>query len=387
MFKEISTIFNDKFGSFPEATYFSPGRVNIIGEHTDYNGGQVLPFCINLGISGAVRFRADNIVNIYSVNFPKLDTISFNIDRLDYDVSLEFANYAAGMILELGKRGFLINQGFNLVVASDLPVGGGLSSSAAFLVLVGKILIDKFSLPIDNIELAKIARAVENNHIGVMCGIMDQFVIANGVAGSAMRLHTDTLAYEFIPIKSEDFIFVLVNSNTTRKLTESKYNERQAETRQLLGILQKHVPIDNICDLSPADYRSYERYVSDLTLKRRFLHLVNENHRVGSASFAIMENDISSLGGLLNESHESLRDLYQVSSPLLDRLVVLAREAGSLGSRMIGGGFGGSTLNVVAKKSLHRFINSFTELYRKEFNADPIINLIEIVDGVRKIND
>ncbi len=384
---DIKRIFYEKFGREADSFYFSPGRVNIIGEHTDYNGGQVLPFCINLGIYAAVRFREDTNVLIYSDNFSNLGIIEFSLDNLDFRIERDFANYACGILREFGKRGFSIKSGFELAIYSDLPVGGGLSSSAAFLDLIGKIVIDRFGFDLSNTDLAWMSKTTENEYIGVSCGIMDQFIIANGKKGNAIRLHTDTMDYEYVPIPETDFQFILINSNVTRKLTESKYNERQRETQAILRELQKHVPINNICDLAPEDYKIYERYLFGMNLKRRLLHLLNENHRVTETIFAIAENDYTSLGQLINESHESLKNLYQVSSEKLDELVDLGRKAGSLGSRMIGGGFGGSTLNVVLRQDIETFIQRFTEMYQKEYNQDPIIYLVEATDGVRKIND
>ncbi|HOO43875.1 MAG TPA: galactokinase, partial [Bacillota bacterium] len=343
---KIQTIFHNQFHKAPEKTYFSPGRVNIIGEHTDYNGGLVMPFCLDQGVYASVSSRTDGIFNVYSENFADKGIITFDIDHLDKDPMRDYANYISGMVLEFKPMIGSKPSGFDLAIISDLPVGGGLSSSAAVLVLIAKILCDQHALNLSRIDLAILSKKVENQYIGVNCGIMDQFIIANGKPDSAIYLDSASLAYEYVPCLLNGYTFLLVNSNVTRKLTESKYNVRQKESLELLHILQKHVSIDHVCELTPEDYHKYETYVSQNDLKKRFKHLVDENHRVKLARQMLISNDFKTLGMLLNEAHASVRDLYEVSSEVLDQLVEMALVSGSLGSRMIGGGFGGSTLNV-----------------------------------------
>lgn len=376
MKKLIRDTFLEQYKYNPDKIYYSPGRVNIIGGHTDYNGGAVLPFCINLGIYGAISFRSDSIVNVYSKNFSEAGIISFSLDDIDQAKDLGFVNYILGTIIIYKQANYPINKGFDLAIYGNLPKGGGLSSSAALLVLVGKIFNDYFNFSISNTDIAILARKVENDYIGIKCGIMDQFVIANGLKDRALFLKTNTLEYEHIPLNLKDYKFVLVNSRTTRKLIESSYNTRQQESLEILNTLKSHLNINNICDLSPDDFYRYENLIEDFELRNRFKHLVFENHRVLLAKVAFLNNDYIKLGKLLTEAHDSASKLYKVSSNTLDILVKMGLESGSLGSKMIGGGFGGSTLNLVKNDNLDNFMNQFKSRYVKEFNMEPIINVV-----------
>ncbi|MCK5732044.1 MAG: galactokinase, partial [Tenericutes bacterium] len=281
--------------------------------------------------------------------------------------------------------GYKINYGFDLVINGNLPSGGGLSSSAALLVLTTRILKDLMNLDITDIEIAKISKDVENKYIGVQCGIMDQFIIANGKKNNAIYLESSNLDFEYIPCDMKSHKFVLINSNVTRKLTDSKYNTRQVESQEVLGILKKHVDINHICDLSPTDYAIYEKHIDNNDLKKRFEHLVNEQLRVKQAKQALIDNDFDLLGKLLYKAHISAKDLYQVSNDKLDELVEMGMDSGSLGSKMIGGGFGGSTLNLIESCNWESFLNTFTIKYKKRFGSNPIINIVDVVDGVREI--
>lgn len=381
----VKTIFRDMFGYEPDSTYFSPGRVNIIGGHTDYNGGYVLPFCIDLGIYAAVSKRSDSLIRVYSSNFPDQRIKEFTLGDLKHNKKRDFANYVSGVFYEFLERRFKIGYGIDVVIKSNLPIGGGLSSSAALLVLVGKIISDLNNIDLSNTRIALIAKSVENLYIGVNSGIMDQFVIANGKKNHAIFLDTSSLKYEDVPIESEKYSFLLINSNVTRKLVESKYNIRQAESKDLLEILQKHVNINHICDLKPSGYEEYSSFVLSSELKKRFKHLVDENQRVKDSKDALINNDFIKLGQLLNEAHVSIRDLYEVSSPKIDKIVELGLKAGSLGSKMIGGGFGGSTLNIVETEKIEEFKIKFTELSKNEFEKAPTFYVVNASDGVRKI--
>ncbi len=385
--KAILNIFKNQFHTNAYETYVSPGRVNIIGGHTDYNGGHVLPFCIDQGITAAVSYRLDSEIHVYSDNFKDLGILVFDVTNTEYEESRDFVNYVSGMYHELISRGYSIDKGINIALSSDLPVGGGLSSSASLLVLIANILNDQFDLGLSGIEIAAISKKVENQYIGVACGIMDQFIIANGKKDHVMFLNAATLEYELIPIELTEYVFVLVNSNITRKLSESKYNVRQRETQDLLHILQEHIDIDYVCDLTPEDYEKYESVIQQENLKKRFRHLVDENARVIDAKNAILANDFVLLGSILNEAHRSVRDLYEVSSEVLDELVLLALEAGSVGSKMIGGGFGGSTLNVIKRSELDSFLSQFRTLYQIKYQKEPIIHIVSVEDSTRRIHD
>ncbi|XMB72437.1 galactokinase [Mycoplasmatota bacterium WC30] len=385
MKQQVNALFIRKFHTEPEKLYFSPGRVNIIGGHTDYNGGAVLPFCINLGIYAAAKPRRDNQINIYSDNLPNMGVISFTLSNLKYNVKQSFANYASGFLHELLENGYKLNNGFDLVIIGNLPRGGGLSSSAALLLLIGNVINDFNQLGLSKTDMALISKSVENNYIGVNCGIMDQFIIANGLKNNIMYLESNTLYYEQIPFDMLSHKFVLVNSKVTRKLSLSKYNVRFRETQDVLKTLQKHVNINHICDLKPEDYNKYEKHIKLPELIRRFKHLVDENARVKQSVMALKTNDFDLLGNLITLAHASARDLYEISSEKLDNLVEMGMESGSLGSKMIGGGFGGSILNLVKTDELDKFIENFTDLYIKEYNTKPIINVVEVTGGTGEI--
>ena len=386
MIDNIKNIYKEKFNVLPEQTYFSPGRVNIIGGHTDYNGGYVLPFCIDMGLYASIKLRNDDGFRVYSDNFNELGIIVFDLGNLDYNNNRDFANYLTGMIQELKTYWPQINHGFDIAIISNLPTGGGLSSSAALLVMIGYICNDIYNLGLSRTEIAVHAKNVENKYIGVNCGIMDQFVIANGKKDCAIFLDTQSLDYEYINIDN-NYAFILVNSNITRKLVESKYNIRQKETQDILIELKKHVKINNICDLNPEDYDHYQSYLDNIDFKNRFRHLVDENSRVKAAKAAIEVGDYNALGNLLYQAHISARDLYQVSSTVLDDLVDMGMKAGSLGSKMIGGGFGGSTLNLVHRNRINLFKENFTNIYINKYNKEPIIKVVNIEDGVKRLND
>lgn len=386
MKEKIITIFEKVYQYTPEKTYFSPGRVNIIGGHTDYNGGHVLPFCINLGLYAAVSLRDDQTVNVYSDNLPNKGIISFSLENLSYDPKRDFANYVSGVFMELIVRKFDIKHGFDIVLYGNLPRGGGLSSSAALLVLITKIISDYNHFDLDGVRMALITKTVENMYIGVSSGIMDQFIIANGKSQKAIYLNANTLDYRYVPVQTDDYKLVLINSNTTRKLTESNYNTRQTETQHALQKIQKVVPINHLCDLSIDQFEQLKILLQDETLVKRVKHVVYENIRVLKAKNALEKNDFLALGKLLVEAHESARDLYEITTERLDKMVEKALELGSLGSKMIGGGFGGSTLNIIKATELDTFLKAYTEFFVQLTNSDPVITIVEPTDGVKQLS-
>ncbi len=386
MVNHIKKLYTEMFDTENDKAYFSPGRVNIIGGHTDYNGGFVLPFCIDTGIYAAIGKNEENQINIYSENFASQGIISIVLKNINYDKKDLYSDYVLGVIKELKNLELTMEYGLNICLSSNLPVGGGLSSSAALCVLLFKVFNDEFSFGLDRTTIAKLSKKVENEFIGVNCGIMDQFVVANGVVNHAIFLNTQDLSYEQVPIYLEDYALILVNSNTTRRLTESKYNTRQMETKTTLKELQAHFDLNYLCDVSLEDYPKYAEKIMDPTLRKRFLHLVTENDRVKKAKVALVKNDYLALGKLLTEAHASARDHYEVSSEVLDDLVEMALNSGSLGSKMIGGGFGGSTLNLVKTKDLNGFINRFSEAYQKKYFKQFIYHQIYAKDGVKRID-
>ncbi len=386
MINHIHNLFVEKFNREADKFYFSPGRVNIIGEHTDYNGGHVLPFCIDKGIFCGVNRNKNQVINIFSENYPLNGTIKIDLENLTFKKHDIYSDYLLGAIKELKKANCLIDHGFNICLSSNLPNGGGLSSSAALSLLFLVIFNDEFRFNLTKLEMVKMAKAIENDFIGVNCGIMDQFVIMFGGKNYALFLNTKNLVYENVYLDMKDHQFVLINSDIKRNLIESNYNKRQSETQEVLKILQKHFAIDYLCDIKAEDLDDHLAFVSDLTLKKRLVHVVTENHRVKQAKFAILENNYDKLGKLLSEAHLSAKDNYEVSSLVLDEMVELALQANALGAKMIGGGFGGSILVLIKKEELENFIEIYGNLFYKKYSKKFIYSLISAKDGIKQID-
>jgi galactokinase len=386
MNKHILKLYETKFEVEANRVYFSPGRVNIIGEHTDYTFGLVMPFCIDKGIYAAVGRNDDMMIRVFSENFPLQGIIEIDLNDLDFKRLNNYGDYVLGVIKEFEKQGKTLDYGLNICMASNLPVGGGLSSSAAFALLNIKVFSDEYGYDISGIEAVKLAKRVENDFLGVNCGIMDQFVIWHGKSDKAIFLDTLTLDYELLPLELNDYVMVLINSNTTRKLSESKYNERFKETEIILKELKKHFDIEYLGKIALEDLDIYLEKLDNQTLKKRLSHIVSENDRVKKAKAALLANDIKELGKLLVESHISLRDDYQVSTSVVDEIVETALKAGALGSRMIGGGFGGSTLNLVLKADFEGFINKFRLLYQPRHEEGFLYSVVVAKDGIKRID-
>jgi galactokinase len=386
MKKHVNNLFFEKYNHYSNKTYFSPGRVNIIGEHTDYNGGLVMPFCIDKGLYAAVGRNDLKVIRIYSENFSILGIIEVDLSDIDYELKKNFGDYLLGVIKEIKSKGKDITNGLDIVLSSNLPVGGGLSSSAALTVLLLSIFNEEFSYGYGKIDIVKMAKSVENNFLGVKCGIMDQFVIAFGKENSAIMLDSKTLDFEYLPLDFEDFYFVLINSNTTRKLKDSKYNDRQAETEEVLRVINESFTYEYLVDISVDDLDEVQEVLKDEVLRKRLRHVVKENNRVKLAKEMILKKDFKGLGSLLTEAHYSLKNDYEVSTAVLDELVEMAVKSGALGSRMIGGGFGGSTLNLVLKKDFDGFIASFKKLYEAKYEISFIYSIVYAKDGFKRID-
>jgi len=386
MIKHIKQLFLEKFGYEAQDTYFAPGRVNIIGEHTDYNGGLVLPFCIDKGIYAAIKTRQDKLINIFSENFSIQGMIQIDLDLLPKALLNNYGDYLVGVIKVLLKHNYDLNQGLDIAISSTLHVGGGLSSSAALTVLLLKIFSDKLKLNLAQLEIVKLAKSVENNYLGVKCGIMDQFVIVFSKRDKALYLNTKTLDFELIPLNLKEYSFVLINSDTSRKLADSKYNQRQTETLQALKILQNFYDIEDLSEIAPDFLDEALGKITDVVLKKRVRHVVTENERVRKVKDLLLNNHLREVGDILTEAHYSLKDDYEVSSPLIDDLVEIALKSGASGSRMIGGGFGGSTLNLVLNANLEGFIKEFQTIYQKRYEKPFIYSVVYAKDGIGKID-
>lgn len=358
IWEEVLTKFKELFGEEGEiGVYFAPGRVNMIGEHTDYNGGHVFPCALTIGTYGAARKRSDKKLRFYSMNFEALGVIESSVEGLKAEKEADWTNYPKGVIWAFGEKGMPVDCGMDLVLFGNIPNGSGLSSSASVEVLTGFILRDLFGFDVTNQDLALIGQYSENQFNGVNCGIMDQFAIAMGKAGHAIFLDTATLNYEYAPIRLEHAKIVISCSNKKRGLGDSKYNERRSECEQAFEQISETAGINALGDLTEEQFEQCKNSVKDEVCRRRAKHAVYENQRTIQAVEALKRNDVALFGKLMNESHVSLRDDYEVTGIELDTLVEEAwKVEGVIGSRMTGAGFGGCTVSIVKDEAVDAFI-------------------------------
>jgi len=389
MMKEIvETKFKEIFGTEGRfKTYFAPGRVNLIGEHTDYNGGHVFPCALTMGTYATVREREDKILNFYSMNFDDLGILTSSIDNLVYNENENWINYPKGVIWALKNEGYNIDHGFDIVYYGTIPNGAGLSSSASLEVLTGFILKDMFKLDMDNTKIALIGQMAENKYVGVNCGIMDQFVIANGKKDNAVFLDTATLEYKYAPINLENEKIVIINTNKKRGLGDSKYNVRRAECEKALEELQESgLQIKSLGDLTEEEFEEHKSAIKDEIRQKRAKHAVYENQRTLKAVQALENNDLELFGKLMVESHNSLRDDYEVTGIELDTAVEEAlKQEGVIGARMTGAGFGGCAVSIVKTDKVENFIKNVEKGYREKIGYNPEFYVVEIGNGVRAI--
>ena len=362
--------------------YFAPGRVNLIGEHTDYNGGHVFPCALTMGTYGIVRKRADKILNFYSVNFDKMGIITSSLEDLSPQKDAGWTNYPKGVIWAFEKRGHNIPTGLDILIYGNIPNGSGLSSSASLEVLMGLILKETFDLEVSMTEVALIAQDAENNFCGMNCGIMDQFASAMGKKDHAIFLDTSTLKCEYAPIVLEDAKIVIVNSKVKHSLVDSAYNERRSQCEEALRDLQTVVDIQALGDLSKEDFEKYKDVIKSPVARKRAKHAVHENQRTLEAVKALGEGDIETFGSLMNASHVSLRDDYEVSCPEVDILVETAwKTKGVIGGRITGGGFGGCTVNIVENDAVDKFITLVGREYVNKVGKEAEFYVVEVGDG------
>ena len=355
MLRELISDFKEQFGNFTDIkTYFSPGRVNLIGEHTDYNGGFVFPCALDFGTYAIVRKREDKHFRMYSKNFKSLGIIEFNLDDLSYKDEHKWANYPKGVIKTFSDHNFSIDKGLDILFYGNIPNGAGLSSSASIEVLVAVILKDLFNLNIDMIEMIKYCQIAENKFIGVNSGIMDQFAVGMGKRDRAILLDCNSLNYEYVPLKLDNMSIVIANTNKKRGLADSKYNERRESCEAVVEVLNKNgINIKYLGELTVEEFEKVKHYIKDEEQLKRARHAVRENERTKEAVSVLKAGDIEKFGKLMNESHISLRDDYEVTGIELDSLVEAAwNEDGILGSRMTGAGFGGCTVSIVRNENI-----------------------------------
>lgn len=385
MEKKLMETFRKLYGGEGEIkTFFSPGRVNLIGEHTDYNGGHVFPCALTLGTYGIARKREDRKLRFYSANFERLGVIETSLDDLVPSQAAQWTNYPKGVIWAFEKKGYTIPQGMDVLIYGTIPNGSGLSSSASLEVLIGVMLKELFNIEISMQDIALIGQYSENNYNGCNCGIMDQFAVAMGKKDCAVFLDTNTLQYEYASVKLEDAKIVITNSKVKHSLVDSAYNDRRRESEEALQDLQKIVDIKTLGDLTEEEFEAHKDAIKDEICKKRAKHAVYENQRTIRAVKALKENDIAEFGHLMNQSHISLRDYYEVSCEEIDILVDLAWKIdGVIGSRITGGGFGGCTVSIVKNDAVDTFIDQVGAGYKEKTGREAEFYVVEIGDGAR----
>lgn len=366
--------------------YFSPGRVNLIGEHIDYLGGRVFPTAISLGIYAIVSKRNDRVFAFVSHNFPKENPIIVDIDDLAYQKQRGWVNYPVGMIDAFVRHGMTLDTGLNIIIYGNLPNGAGLSSSASLEVLMGIVLEDQYSYPVDRIEMVQIAKQVENQYVGVNCGIMDQFAIGMSKRDHAIYLNTNTLDFELVPLRLGNHTIVIANSNVKRGLVDSKYNERRAECDQGLTIIQKTYPGRlHLCDVTIQEFSTVEANMPP-NIAKRVRHAITEQARTIEAVQALRQDDLSTFGRILNQGHQSIRDDFEVSCLELDVLQASFVKHGAIGARMTGAGFGGCVIAIVPTNQIESIQIHVQNEYQIQTKRHADFYLCETHDGARKLS-
>ncbi|MCI8769581.1 MAG: galactokinase [Lachnospiraceae bacterium] len=375
--------FSEIFGGTEGAkVYFAPGRVNLIGEHTDYNGGHVFPCALTIGTFGVARKREDQVLRFYSMNFEELGVLESSVEGLKPEKEAEWTNYPKGVIWAFQEKGYSVGCGMDLLLFGNIPNGSGLSSSASVEVLTGHILRDFYGFDVSNQDLALIGQYSENKFNGVNCGIMDQFAIAMGKKDHAIFLDTADLSYEYAPLKLENAKIVIGCTNKKRGLGDSKYNERRSECEAALASLQKVVDIKSLGELTQEQFETYQSAISDEVKVRRAKHAVLENQRTIQAVDALNRNDIALFGKLMNDSHVSLSKDYEVTGIELDTMVESAwKQDGVIGSRMTGAGFGGCTVSIVEEDKVDRFMEEVGREYKEKIGYAASFYVVEVGDG------
>lgn len=365
--------------------FFAPGRVNLIGEHTDYNGGHVFPCALNIGTTALARKREDRTLRFYSLNFEEKGIIEANLDELVNKKEDDWANYPKGVIDVFQKAGYKLDVGLDVLYYGNIPNGAGLSSSASIELATGVMLNNLFEFGIDQIDIVKMAQKAENEFVGVNCGIMDQFASGMGKKDHAILLNCQTLEYTYSPIKLDEYALVIANTNKRRGLADSKYNERREECERALKQLQTRVDIKDLCELTVDEFERNKDVIENEIDRKRAKHAVSENARTIVAVDMLNKGDLEAFGKLMNASHYSLRDDYEVTGKELDALAEAAWEEGALGARMTGAGFGGCTVNLVKKDKLEEFKENVGKRYEEATGLKADFYVVEIGDGAREI--
>ena len=382
--RDLIPQFEELFGdSEGVKRYFSPGRVNLIGEHTDYNGGHVFPCALTIGTYGVARKRDDRLCHFYSMNLSCNGLVEASLDDLTNHKEYGWANYPFGVVWAFSQKGMKLDKGFDMVIWGNIPNGSGLSSSASLEVLTGVILRDLYGFVDEtNVDLALIGQYSENNFNGCNCGIMDQFAVAMGKKDNAIYLDCATLKFDYAPIKLSDAKIVITNSKVKHSLVESAYNDRRNESAQALKDLQTVLDIETLGDIDEATFDANASVIKDEVARKRGKHAVYENQRTIKAIECLKAGDIEEFGRLMNASHVSLRDDYETSCPECD---ILAEEAwkipGVIGSRITGGGFGGCTVSIVKNDAVDTFKDTILKVYKEKTGIDAEIYIVDVGEG------
>ena len=386
MLEKLYDKFKELFGYEAESKFFSPGRVNLIGEHTDYNGGHVFPCAIHRGTYALVKKRDDKKFRMYSENFENLGIIEFLLDNLVNEKKHKWVNYPKGVVKMFIEAGYKIDSGFDVLFYGNIPNGSGLSSSASIEIVTSIILKDLYHLDIDMVKMVKLSQKAENQFIGVNSGIMDQFAVGMGKKDNAILLDCNTLKYSYAPVILKDEVLVIGNTNKKRGLADSKYNERRAECEEALKDLQKELDIQSLGELSVEEFNKSEKLIKNEINRKRAKHAVCENQRTIKAQKELMEGNLKEFGRLMNESHVSLRDDYEVTGIELDTMVEIAwNQEGVIGSRMTGAGFGGCTISIVKKNAVDKFIANVGKEYKERVGLNADFYVVNISDGAKKL--
>lgn len=382
--QELKAAFQTAYGKVAEAVYFSPGRVNLIGEHTDYNGGFVFPCALSFGTYLLLAGNNEKVMRFKSLNQPEIVTLDF--DQLTTPLSNSWVNYPLGCIAQFVKRGVKIEKGYDILIWGNVPNGAGLSSSAALEVVTAYAFNDQLGTGYDRTELAKIGQLSEHEFALVNCGIMDQFASAQGKKDHAIFLNCDTLQFELVPVKLDGIKVVISNTHSPHKLDSGAYNQRVAECKLAVEQINKVRPIKYLAELTEAEFKTIENAITDPVAHKRARHVVGEVQRTTDAVKALKAGDIIAFGKLMNASHVSLRDDYEVTGLQLD---TMAEEAwkidGVIGSRMTGGGFGGCTVSLVKDEAIDTFIQQVGANYEAKTGIKPDFYIAEIGDGARRV--
>ena len=385
--QQLRSNFATIFGAEADHTFFSPGRINLIGEHTDYNGGHVFPAAISLGTYGAARKRDDNLLRFYSANFEDKGIIEVPLEDLRSEKAHNWTNYPKGVLHFLQKAGHVIDKGMDVYVFGNIPNGSGLSSSASLELLTGIIAERLFDLKLERLDLVKIGKQTENEFIGVNSGIMDQFAIGMGADQRAIYLDTNTLEYDLVPLDLKDNVVVIMNTNKRRELADSKYNERRAECEKAVEELKQKLSIATLGELNEWDFDEYSYLIQDENRLKRARHAVLENQRTLQAQATLQAGDLEKFGRLMNASHVSLEHDYEVTGLELDTLAHTAWEQeGVLGARMTGAGFGGCAIALVRKDAVEAFQKNVGQKYEEVVGYAPSFYIAEIAGGSRVLD-